>query len=206
MSDEIIVVEGRDDIAAVRRALDVDVIATHGFGISSQVWDQLQLAYEDRGLIILTDPDHAGEEIRRKLSEKFPKAKQAFLDFSEARRAGKAGIEFARPEDIRKALLAARQLCQQVETEGQDGTKRQGRTACSSPSGGASFGADDMVRYGLIGQADSSKIRRELGRRLRIGNANAKTFVRKLNMFRIGREELEQELEDVRRSFVEKDD
>lgn len=62
---EIIVVEGRDDAAAVRRAIDADVIAIHGFGIDRETWTELELAYKKRGLIILTDPDHAGEQIRK---------------------------------------------------------------------------------------------------------------------------------------------
>lgn len=35
----------------------------------------LKLAYENKGLIILTDPDYAGEEIRKYLCKHFPNAK-----------------------------------------------------------------------------------------------------------------------------------
>ncbi|MBR4224948.1 MAG: MBL fold metallo-hydrolase, partial [Oscillospiraceae bacterium] len=33
----------------------------------------------EKGLVILTDPDHAGEQIRRMLTERFPEAVQAYI-------------------------------------------------------------------------------------------------------------------------------
>lgn len=84
---EAIVVEGRDDTAAVSRALDADTIETHGFGIAESTWELLDKAYAERGLIIFTDPDHAGEEIRARLTERYPKAGHAFLQEMTLRRA-----------------------------------------------------------------------------------------------------------------------
>ncbi|MGL4733337.1 MAG: toprim domain-containing protein, partial [Fusobacteriaceae bacterium] len=64
--DEIIVVEGRDDISAVKAAVDAEVVAVHGFSVRrGQNLDKLETAYKNKGLIILTDPDYAGEQIRR---------------------------------------------------------------------------------------------------------------------------------------------
>ena len=64
---EVIVVEGRDDTAAIRRAVRAVTIETHGFGISKNTWNKIDRAHKDYGIIIFTDPDHAGEEIRRKI-------------------------------------------------------------------------------------------------------------------------------------------
>ena len=102
--DEIIVVEGRDDTAAVRRAVDAVTIETHGYGIARDTWERLEAAYRRAGLIIFTDPDHAGRMIRRALKEHFPQAKHAYLTDSEAEKAGDIGIENAAPADIRRAL------------------------------------------------------------------------------------------------------
>lgn len=197
--EEVVIVEGRDDVQAVERALDVDVIATHGFGLSAEIWKQIERVYSDRGIIIFTDPDHAGEEIRKQLTVQFPKAKQAFLDFSEAKSGDKAGIEFAKPEDIERALLKARKF------QSRDSLEELSDT--SLPAGeGYVYSMEDMRRNGLIGRPNSSSLRRELGRRLSIGYGSAKAFVKKLNLFRISRQEFERELADVRRSFIEKDD
>ena len=98
--EEIIIVEGRDDTAAVRRAVDAVTIETHGYGIRPSTWDVIDKAYESKGIIIFTDPDTAGEQIRRRLAERYPKVKHAFLDRSLAAKDGDIGIENASPEAL----------------------------------------------------------------------------------------------------------
>ena len=85
--EEVIVVEGRDDETAVRNAVQASTIATHGFHINRKTWEKLQNAYESRGLIIFTDPDFAGQQIRKRIKEKFPLAKEAFLAKKDALKA-----------------------------------------------------------------------------------------------------------------------
>ena len=65
---EAIVVEGRDDVDAVSKACDALIIATHGFGITGDTWALIEKAYDELGIIIMTDPDYSGEEIRRRLT------------------------------------------------------------------------------------------------------------------------------------------
>ena len=69
---EIVVVEGRDDTAAIKRSVDALTIETHGYGIRQETWDLIAKAYETVGIIVFTDPDHAGEQIRRRIMERFP--------------------------------------------------------------------------------------------------------------------------------------
>ena len=67
--NEVIVVEGRDDIDAVSKAVNADIIATHGYGITKDTIERIKSAYETRGIIILTDPDSAGQRIRKRLTD-----------------------------------------------------------------------------------------------------------------------------------------
>ena len=76
---QVLIVEGRDDTCAVNRAVDVMTIETHGFGMSDEMWQRIDRAYRTSGIIILTDPDRAGENIRKKILERYPDAGQAFL-------------------------------------------------------------------------------------------------------------------------------
>ena len=65
---EVIVVEGKDDISAVKNAVDAEVFQVNGHAVrKNRSIEFLKLAYENKGLIILTDPDYAGEEIRKYL-------------------------------------------------------------------------------------------------------------------------------------------
>lgn len=62
MIKEIIVVEGRDDEVAVKRALDCDTIASGGLYYTKEFIEELKTAQKERGIIIFTDPDYAGEK------------------------------------------------------------------------------------------------------------------------------------------------
>lgn len=173
---EAIVVEGRDDTAAVKKAADGLIIETHGFGIKKETWELIKKAYEKQGIIIFTDPDFSGEEIRRRLTEKFPEAKQAFLSRSQATGKGDIGIENASPGDIREALSKAH---------------------CTDYTGAETFTEEDLFKAGLAGRAESKGRRQELGRLLGIGGGNAKTFLKKLNGFNITREEFDETLRTI---------
>ncbi len=166
--EEAVVVEGRDDRAAVELAVDAAVIETHGFGISAEKWAELEGAYRRCGLIIFTDPDFSGEKIRRRLTERFPDAKQAFLPQAEAEKDGDIGIENASPEAIRAALAAARAVVRSKK--------------------GEFCGADLKA---LNGSEGASELRRKLGAELGIGGGNAAAFLKKLNRLGVTREEFE---------------
>ena len=49
---------------------------------------------------------------------------------------------------------------------------------------------DDMFELGLTGYPDSAEKRKELGKKLGIGNANAKAFLKRLNYMGIKKEDL----------------
>lgn len=170
MIQEIIVVEGRDDEAAVKRAVDAQTIATHGYGIRMETYAVLEKAYQTCGLIIFTDPDHAGEQIRKRLTERFPDSKQAYLPRELAKKDGDIGIENASPESIQIALQLARS--NNIEKS-------------------SLFTRQDLMLYGLDGANGAAALRHEMGARLGIGYGNARTFLQRLNYFGITREEFE---------------
>ena len=76
MLKEVLVVEGKMDTVAIRKALEADTIETGGFTLAPYTLRQIEAAYKKRGIIILTDPDGAGERIRKFLTERFPDAGQ----------------------------------------------------------------------------------------------------------------------------------
>lgn len=173
---EVIVVEGRDDIDAVGKAVDADMIATHGYGIRQSTLDRIRHAYETRGIIILTDPDSAGQRIRKSLTELFPEARQAYISRNEARSEHDIGVENASPEVILRALEAAGRTC---------GTRT------------AEYGAGDLIDYGLSGGKGSRERRDRLGRKLGIGYGNASAFLKRLNGYGIARADLERALSEI---------
>ena len=196
--EQIIVVEGRDDTAAILRSVDAVTIETHGYGIRPSTWDVIDKAYKTTGIIIFTDPDTAGEQIRRRLAERYPNAEHAFLDRSLAEKDGDIGIENASPESIREALAKAHRpvpASQTVqETGSADAVQQVSDEQRSLPAG--TFTRDDLFRWGLDGMPGAARRRQEVGSRLGIGMASSKTFLRRLNHFGISREEVETALRD----------
>lgn len=174
--NEVIVVEGRDDTCAVKRAVDAETIETHGYGITAATWKLIDKACSTCGIIVFTDPDSAGERIRKRIIEKYPDAKEAFLTRKEAAKDGDIGIENAKPEDIEAALC---RVCCAAETKGS----------------GDTFDMSDMIENGLTGEGSKEK-RQALGRILGIGYGNTGAFLRKLNRYGITREQFFRGLSD----------
>ena len=166
--NEIIIVEGRDDTTAVEKAITGITIETHGFGIRKETWLLIEKAYNEKGIIIFTDPDFAGEEIRKRITSRFPDSKQAYLPQKKAIKGTDIGIENAKPEDIIEALK---------------------KTHYKKSEQVTIFTESDLAKYKLIGEANSSKNREKLGASLGIGYGNSKAFLKKLNAFNISREE-----------------
>lgn len=173
---EVIVVEGRDDTAAVKKALDADTIETHGFGIRRSTWELIEKAYNERGIIIFTDPDYSGNEIRRRLKERFPNAKEAFLAQTDAEKDGDIGIENAQPAAIIEALGKAHVTLGEKRTE---------------------FTPSDLIRDGLAGGSSAKQRREKLGKILGIGYANTHTLTDRLNRYGITREEYNEALRTI---------
>jgi len=148
--------------------VEVKSDATHGFGMKQENIGRLEKAYGDRGIIIFTDPDFAGEKIRKRLSERFPEGKHAFLPREEAMKDGDIGIENAEPESIREALSKARPAILEKRVE---------------------FQQEDMLECGLVGIPGAAEKRDKLGKRLGIGYGNGKVFVNRLNQYGIERQE-----------------
>lgn len=185
--NEVIVVEGRDDTAAVHRAVDAETIETHGFGLSEEMWKRIESADKKKGIIVFTDPDSAGERIRKKVTERFPDAGQAFLPRSQAMKKDNIGVENAKPEDIREALSKAHcTVCGQEEK--------------NTPS----ISWEDMLENGLCGGAGSRDRRQALGDFLGIGYGNARAMLNKLNGFNISREEFYGALQSINDQTVKK--
>ena len=173
MIKEVLVVEGKMDVVAINKAVEADCIITEGFNLLPRTIKNIKAAYEKRGIIILTDPDSAGERIRSYLVRRFPNAKHAFIPAQEATANDDIGVEQAKPEAIRKALAKVRTA--EIESSNE-------------------FSAKDLILNGLNGSQSASLRRAKVGEILGIGFANAKTFLRRLNNYGVTRDEFEKAL------------
>ena len=68
---QVIVVEGRDDTANLKRYFDVETYETRGSAINEQDIERIQRLHQRHGVIVFTDPDFNGERIRRMIMTAF---------------------------------------------------------------------------------------------------------------------------------------
>lgn len=198
---EAIVVEGRDDTLAVSKAVDAIIIETHGFGLSNKTWKILDKAYRERGLIILTDPDHGGRSIRRKILNRFPGSKEAFVSTEKASKKGDVGIENAAPDDIWEALSKARaslapssgeRTKERYKNSYEESHKEQYKDTHKE-----GYDMSLLVKWNLVGESNSRKRREVFCDNLGIGYSNAKGLLKKLNQYEISEAEIESALGSI---------
>ena len=151
---QVIVVEGRYDAAALSAVVDGLIITTDGFAIykDKQTQSLLKELGRQRGVILLTDPDAAGFRIRNFLSNLIGHeyVKQAYVPAiagKESRKEGLLGVEGLPPEALKKALL---------EAGASETAARSGRAITYT----------DLYQWGLSGTAGSQEQRFAFLRRL----------------------------------------
>lgn len=171
---EIIVVEGKDDASAVKKACRAEVIITNGLGINEKTLQRIKIAQERCGVIILTDPDFPGEKIRRIIDSAVPGCKHAYIYQQEK---GRIGVEYAANGEILDAL-----------THAHVSDRPQNPEYC----------LEDLLHNGLIGSDQAGLKRYKLGRILGIGETNGKQFLSRLNAYNISRREFEEALASIK--------
>lgn len=189
MIEELIVVEGKNDAHAVRRALgEVEILWTEGYGLTQEKLNYISEMAKRRGVIVLTDPDSVGEQIRERIQRHVPEVKHVYLSKKEARskKDDDIGVENASPEEIRRAFEHIRS---DKVPSGQYRVEQNKSTEV--------FLVNDLFEAELTGYPASSERRLAVGRILGIGDTNAKKFLQRLNRFGISRLEFEQAVREV---------
>lgn len=161
---EVIIVEGRDDTRRLKEAVVCETIETNGSAVNERTMQEIEVALNTRGAIILTDPDFPGHKIRNTILKRFPHIKEAFISRKKATGRHGIGIEYASIEDIHNALknvLVNHDIYEEM------------------------ISIEDMQLWQLSGSKNSRERREYLTVRLNIGYANAKQLRNKLNRYRI---------------------
>jgi len=168
---ELIVVEGKTDLNLLKSFLDADIVITNGSGITKQTLDYIKEANIKQGVIILTDPDYPGLRIRNIITEYIGDCKHAYIEKSKAIKGNKVGVAETKKEDIIEAL-------KNVVTYKKNNEKTINET--------------DLYELGLVGKSDSRSKREKICEHYHLGWCNAKTFLKRVNMFGLTKEEIKE--------------
>lgn len=173
--EEVIVVEGKSDTIAIKRATNADTIETNGSAVNEKTIERIRHAQQTRGVIVFTDPDYPGRRIRAIVEEQVPGVKHAFLTKKEtiAKNGQSLGIEHASDEAIRQALASIYTVSTHTIEE---------------------IPMADLLEAKLIGP-ESKKRRDRISEILQIGQVNGKGLKKRLEMFRIDQDTLNRAIE-----------
>ncbi|MCL4419990.1 DUF4093 domain-containing protein, partial [Patescibacteria group bacterium] len=154
MIRELIVVEGKNDAHAVRQALgEVDILWTNGYGLTKKTLEYIAEMANRQGVIVFTDPDTVGEQIRNRIRAYVPQAKHTYLTRKVATKDGDIGVENAAPHEIRSAFAHIQQ--DQISNMHLE------------------FTIQELLLAGLSGTESASEYRIAVGRKLGKNDAHA---------------------------------
>ncbi|MDR0199913.1 MAG: ribonuclease M5 [Streptococcaceae bacterium] len=174
---EVIVVEGKSDTTNLKRFFECETYETGGSAIDAADLERLKILQEKRGLIIFTDPDFQGERIRKIIMAAIPEAKHAFIRRDEGVPVSKSkghslGVEHADGVALEAAL--------------------SGLFSGETTNFSSDIRSEDLQRMGLVMGKDSRRRREHLGEALRIGYVNGKGLLKRLQLFGVCLEEVEE--------------
>lgn len=175
---EVIVVEGKKDTEKIQLAVEASTIETQGMALEEETLQLIEHAQEKHGVIIFTDPDYPGEMIRKKIAQRIPGVKHAFIrtDEGEPSHKGTLGIEHASIDTIQGALEGLYEESSRKE-----------------PTVSKRF----LRAVGLMGGEHSKDMRIRLGEELNIGYTNSKQLQKRLTLFNISQEKVIKTLENI---------
>lgn len=183
--NEIIIVEGRDDVTALKRVIDGHIISLNGFsGLNKKIIEKLVDLSKKNELILFTDPDFSGKKIRDKIQRFIPNIKHMFISREDAIKINKGkaniGVENATNDKILKALKNVVKLKDNFDNIINE-----------------TFTMSDLIDNNLT-VGNNSKVRREkLGDKLGIGYYNSKQLLSALNSFNISKKDFENAILEI---------
>lgn len=179
MFKEVIIVEGRDDTRRLKEIFPgIETLETNGSAINEETLKRIAKLQKARGAIVFTDPDFPGEKIRQTITQAVPGCMQAYLPKKEAIAKNKKGlgVEHASEAAIREAL-----------------SKVMTPVAQQAPM----IESRVLIDLRLIGHGNSSNLRELLSQRLGIGHVNGKQLQKRLQMFGITQEQVQEALKEI---------
>jgi len=169
--NNIIVVEGIHDESKIKEVYpDISCVVTNGSEISKDTINLIKELSKNNKIIIFTDPDHPGEKIRNIIEENVKDVSHAFLrsNICRSKNGKKVGIEHASSEAIIDALSNVITKTNKEDT----------------------ITNIELYSLGLNGNDNSRILRDKISDYLNIGRPNAKTFLKRLNLLGLTKDNL----------------
>ena len=165
--DGIIVVEGRNDVSFLSSFIDSLFVVTNGYDIPIEEIEFLNNPRNKKPIIILTDSDEAGKEIRNRLNKCLNNPINVSVDILKCDKNGKHGVAECDKAEVINVLK-------------EHFTKEPSK--------------EYITLADLTGLGIDAEKREYLSKKLSLGICNNKTFIKRLEYLNYSLEEIEKEL------------
>ena len=170
----ILVVEGKDDESLIKSFLECYVFKTNGFDLKKEDILYLNRLSNLYKIIVLTDPDDAGNKIRDYINNNIKNTFNVFVDKNLCNKNGKHGVAESNKEHILNQLKDY---------------------LCEAPLEVGKITSNDLNRLGLNGDSNAKEKRRYICECFSLGICNQKTLKERLNLLKISYDEIKEELD-----------
>jgi len=171
----IIVVEGKADENVLKAIFDCEIIKTNGYDVKPEDIMFLKKASEYENIVVLTDSDKAGEEIRSRLNKSIFNIENVKVNIDLCDKNGKHGVAECDFDEIYNVL---KPFISKKDKKPNNITKA------------------NLINLGLIGDSNSKEKRDYLSKKLSLGTCNSKNILNRLLILRITLKEVKEALED----------
>ena len=148
----ILVVEGKEDASYLSNYIASEIVVVNGFEIPKTTINYLR----NKRVIVLTDPDEAGQRIRERINALLPDVVNVKIDIKKCNRGNKNGVAECEIDEILTKL------------------KQYSVTANESQS---DIKMSDLYNLDLLG---NQELRKSVCEKLNLGECNAKTLYKRL--------------------------
>ncbi len=176
LDNSIIVVEGTSDKNYLSSFVDSSFYIVNGSAISSKDIEFLKLASKNKNIIILTDPDFPGLQIRNKINSEIEGCYNAFVKKELSIKHNKVGVAECDKQEVIRALENIKVFKKSKEN---------------------TIFLKDLFDLGLSGKEYSKILRDKISDYLNIGYCNTKQLLFRINCLGITKDQLKEVIKHV---------
>lgn len=169
--DGVLVVEGTGDSAYLSSFIDCLYVETNGYDLPKEEIDFLNHIPSTKKIIVLTDSDDAGINIRKAINGKISNAINASVNIERCNKNNKHGIAECDKEEIINVLK---------------------EHFINKPNHISTISVSDIQQYGVT----DKETRNYASNRLHLGKCNNKTFIKRFCFMNYKLEDLKKIMED----------
>ena len=167
----VLVVEGKEDAAYLSNYIASEIVVLNGFEMSPTTINYLK----DKEVIVLVDPDEAGQKIRKTINTKLSNVINAEIDINKCIRGNKKGVAECDISEIMSKLQPY---------------------FVKNPAKLQRISTSDLYSLGLVNE--EKVLRNYVCEKLNLGKCNGKILLKRLNENNISIEELSTIVEEYK--------